>query len=47
MEDKIEIAQSVKLVSGIALLFIFFWGDPDIADAIIYWLTDGAMLGSD
>jgi len=29
---------------GLAALFIFFWGDPDIADAIIYYLMN--VVGS-
>ena len=23
---------------GVAFWFVMFWGDPDIADAIIHWL---------
>jgi len=28
---------------AVALLLIFFWGEPDIQDAIIYWLTSGEL----
>lgn len=25
---------------AVVLLFIFFWGDPDIADGIVHWLMN-------
>jgi|TARA_Y100000296_G_scaffold79744_1_gene104183 hypothetical protein len=36
-------ATGVLLIAGIFLCIIFFAGTPDIADAIIYWLTEGAL----
>lgn len=29
-------------VGSIGLLILFFWGDPDIADAIIHFLMNAA-----
>lgn len=32
---------NIRFISGLTLLIIIFWGDPDIHDAIIYWLMRG------
>lgn len=33
------------LVWAIVVLAVFFWGDYDIADAIIHFLTGGGVSG--
>jgi hypothetical protein len=30
-------------VCFIFILIILFWGDPDLLDGIIYWLSDGNL----
>ena len=42
MSERDEI-DSVRLISAWALLVIIFWGEPDIADAIIHFLTEGEL----
>ena len=37
-----EVNIKITLV-GLSGLIALFWGEPDIQDAIIYWLTDGTM----
>lgn len=42
MTDRnIKVGHNIEVsggLAGLALLFIFFWGDPDLCDALIYWL---------
>lgn len=36
--------QGARLVGGFALWGALFFGDPDIADAIIYYLSEGNLM---
>jgi len=42
MSKKINIdAESIWFWPAIAALFIAFWGEPDLVDAVIHWLMKG------
>jgi len=42
-KDDSTINISFKLIGAITLWVCLFWGDPDIQDALIFWLTDGTL----
>jgi len=31
-------------IGAVALWVVLFWGDPDISDAIIYYLSSGTLI---
>ena len=40
-ENKVTNTNTSGSFIGLALLIIFFWGEPDLADALVYHLMNG------